>query len=186
VAQIATLRSIVTLCSRRHYNTFTIPLKAGRIPYTISGGVDGLYPGAVRPLTLHVDNPHRFRIKVRSLKVRVGSSDHPGCGPEWIRPKRKVKVSILAPARSRASVGYPVRMLEGSLGMPGRPLDPALQWQTAGVYGLSEICREVHDYGEKEASLEGSHSSPDPTRRSVNGGHFCELSSVRRGMERHR
>jgi len=74
VAQIATLRSIVTLCSRRHDNSFTIPLKAGRIPFTISGGVDGLYPGAVRPLTLHVDNPHRFRIKVRSLKVRVGST----------------------------------------------------------------------------------------------------------------
>lgn len=88
--------------------------KAGRIPFTISGGVDGLYPGAVRPLTLHVDNPHRFRIKVRSLKVRVGSSDNQGCGPEWIRPKRKVKVSVLVPPRSRASVGYPVRMLEGA------------------------------------------------------------------------
>ncbi len=134
---IATLRSIITLCifcllfgplvmaqreSKRLSDLETSRAqrkqsstgKAGRIPFTISGRVGGLYPGAVRPLTLHVDNPHSFRIKVRSLKVRVGSSDHPGCGPEWIRPKRKVKVSVLVPARSRASVGYPVRMLEGA------------------------------------------------------------------------
>ena len=84
--------------------------QAGEVPFGIRGRVRGLYPGARKPLTVRLRNPHRFPIEVRSLGVKVRRSDHAGCGHRWVRPKRAVTISVLVPPRSKAFVSYPVRM----------------------------------------------------------------------------
>jgi hypothetical protein len=43
-------------------------------PFTVSGTVTGLYPGAERPLRLVVSNPHPFAIRVTALWVDVGDA----------------------------------------------------------------------------------------------------------------
>ena len=47
--------------------------KPGR-SFRISGFVEDLHPGASAPLRLKLQNPHRFKIVVRKLKVGVGDA----------------------------------------------------------------------------------------------------------------
>ena len=47
--------------------------------FEISGAVAGLYPGAARPLTLTLDNPAVFAVRVTELSVSAVNSDQPGC-----------------------------------------------------------------------------------------------------------
>jgi len=88
--------------------------QAGEVPFGIKGRVRGLHPGARKPLTVRLRNPHRFPIEVRSLRVKVRRSDHAGCGRRWVRPKRAASVSVLVPPKSKAFVSYPVRMREAA------------------------------------------------------------------------
>jgi hypothetical protein len=76
----------------------------------IRGSVRGLYPGARKSLILKVKNRQRYPLRVKSLKVKVGRSNKRGCARRWIRPKRRVRVSLLVPARTRAFVSYPIKM----------------------------------------------------------------------------
>lgn len=48
-------------------------------PFTITGKVSGLYPGAVKPLVLTVANHESFAIIVLSLKTTAGAAKT-GCG----------------------------------------------------------------------------------------------------------
>jgi hypothetical protein len=43
-------------------------------PFTVSGTVTGLYPGADRPLRLVLRNPHPFAIRVTALWAEVGDA----------------------------------------------------------------------------------------------------------------
>ena len=78
--------------------------------FTVRGSVKGLYPGARKRLTLKIKNPQRYPIKVKVLEVKVRKSYKRGCTRRWVKPKRRVKISMRVPARSRARVAYPVKM----------------------------------------------------------------------------
>jgi hypothetical protein len=88
------------------------PTATSKPQFKVRGSVRGLYPGKRKPLTLKVQNPQRYPIKVKTLTVKVGRSNKPGCKPRWIRPKRRVRISLLVPARAKAFVSYPLRMLK--------------------------------------------------------------------------
>lgn len=128
---IATIRCLITLCvfglllgpevlahaehvamerARQSRHTRISVGQAGEIPFGIKGRVRGLYPGARKPLTVRLRNPHSFPIEVLSVRVKVSRSDHQGCGRRWIRPRRAVTVSLLVPPKSKAFASYPVRM----------------------------------------------------------------------------
>ena len=80
-------------------------------PFTITGDVGDLYPGARVPLNVQVTNPNDTPLTVRSIAVSVEDSNVIGCGREWIRPGRDVRISALVPAKSAAHLSFPVRML---------------------------------------------------------------------------
>jgi hypothetical protein len=80
-------------------------------PFSITGDVDDLYPGARALLNVQVTNPNNSPLTVRSIDVAVDDSDVVGCGSEWISPGRDVRISALVPAKSTAHLSYPVRML---------------------------------------------------------------------------
>ena len=80
-------------------------------PFSITGNVDDLYPGARALLNVEVSNPNNSPLTVRSIHVAVEDSDVIGCGSEWISPARDVRISALVPAKSAAHLSYPVRML---------------------------------------------------------------------------
>jgi hypothetical protein len=86
------------------------PAASSKPKFTVRGSVKGLYPGVRKPLKLKVKNPQRYPIKVKSLQIKVGRSNKRGCKPRWIKPKKKVRTSLLIPARARAFASYPVTM----------------------------------------------------------------------------
>jgi hypothetical protein len=83
-------------------------------PFSITGNVDDLYPGARALLNVEVSNPNSSPLTVRSIDVAVEDSDVIGCGSEWITPGRDVRISALVPAKSTAHLSYPVRMLKSA------------------------------------------------------------------------
>jgi hypothetical protein len=87
---------------------------AGRtmLPFEIAGEIDDLYPGARVPLNVRVTNPNDRKLRVRSVEVEVQNSDIAGCGREWVRPGRNVRISALVPPKSSAFLSYPVWMLD--------------------------------------------------------------------------
>ena len=50
--------------------------------FSIEGDVDGLYPGATRPLVLTIRNPHPFAIRVTELDVTV--ADEGACSNQLV------------------------------------------------------------------------------------------------------
>jgi hypothetical protein len=86
------------------------PAASAKAKFTVRGRVKGLYPGARKPLTLKIKNPQRYPLKVKELKVKVRKSNKRGCKRNWLKPRRKVRVSLLVPARAKARVSYPVKM----------------------------------------------------------------------------
>jgi hypothetical protein len=88
------------------------PTATSKPQFKVRGSVRGLYPGKRKLLTLKVQNPQRYSIKVKTLTVKVGRSNKAGCKPRWIRPKRRVRISLLVPALARAFVSYPLKMLK--------------------------------------------------------------------------
>ena len=50
--------------------------------FSIEGDVDGLYPGATRPLVLTIRNPHPFAIRVTELDVAV--ADDGACSNQLV------------------------------------------------------------------------------------------------------
>ena len=47
---------------------------AGGPPFTVSGSIDGLWPGAERPLVVTAENPYPFDIVLTSLSVTVSDA----------------------------------------------------------------------------------------------------------------
>jgi len=80
-------------------------------PFTITGDIGDLYPGARAHLNVHVTNPNNTPLTVRSIAVAVEDSNVIGCGREWISPGSDVRVSALVPAKSTSHLSFPVRML---------------------------------------------------------------------------
>jgi hypothetical protein len=80
--------------------------------FSISGHVDGLFPGAELALPVRIRNPYRRRIRVVSVRASVGPSGRP-C------PMRNVQVSsfrgslVVAAHRSRW-ISLRVRMLRSA------------------------------------------------------------------------
>ncbi|MGH2698315.1 MAG: hypothetical protein ACRDJL_03835, partial [Actinomycetota bacterium] len=83
-----------------------------KLPFEIAGEIDDLYPGARVPLNVRVTNPHDHPLRVRSIEVEVQDSGRAGCGREWVRPGRNVRISALVPPKSSAFLSYPVWMLD--------------------------------------------------------------------------
>lgn len=76
--------------------------------------VKRLYPGAVRNLHLHLQNPYPFELKIRSLRGEVVSSSRRRCRPgsQTIAALPYVgELPLTVPARGRKTVGHiPVTM----------------------------------------------------------------------------
>jgi hypothetical protein len=51
--------------------------------FTIHGSVKGLFPGAIRPMTLTVTNPKKSGIIVEKVSTRVSSAS-PTCGSKYV------------------------------------------------------------------------------------------------------
>lgn len=101
--QMITTRDMALRGARR-------PAASAKPKFVVRGRVKGLYPGARKPLTLKITNPQPYPVKVKELKVEVRKSNKRGCKRNSVKPRRRVRVSLLVPARARARVSYPVRM----------------------------------------------------------------------------
>ena len=77
--------------------------------FTVSGEVQGLYPGAQRELVLTVGNPHNFDIRVSSLTVRVGNAG-PGCSGANVVPT-DFTGALVVPGKGTAEQSVPVAMV---------------------------------------------------------------------------
>jgi len=88
------------------------PGKAGprvRPPLRVTGGLRSLYPGARRPLPLVVWSNRGFRIRIVSLRVRVGNARR-GCGRKYLRVRR-FRRRLVVPPHGFRTVDLPVTML---------------------------------------------------------------------------
>ena len=61
-------------------------------------------------MTIKITNPNNFPIVVKEMRVAVKRSNKPGCGPEWIKARKRFLISLLVPARARAFASLPVTM----------------------------------------------------------------------------
>jgi hypothetical protein len=77
--------------------------------FTISGQVDGLYPGARRGLVLTVANPNNFVISVQTLTVTVRAPSASGC-PASTLSVAPFSGSLLVPANGTAARSVLVTM----------------------------------------------------------------------------
>lgn len=78
--------------------------------FRIAGKLKGLYPGKRKIMTIKVKNPNRFPIVVKEMRVVVKRSNKPGCGPKWLKARKRFRISLLVPARARAFASLPVKM----------------------------------------------------------------------------
>ena len=88
------------------------PGKAGprvRPPLRVTGGLRSLYPGARRRLPLVVWSNRGFRIRVVSLRVRVGNARR-GCGRKYLRVRR-FRRRLVVPPHGFRTVDLSVTML---------------------------------------------------------------------------
>jgi len=89
-----------------------VPGKAGprvRPALRVSGGLRSLYPGARKRLPLVVWSNRGFRIRVVSLRVRVGNARR-GCGRKYLRVRR-FRRRLVVPPHGFRTVELPVTML---------------------------------------------------------------------------
>lgn len=77
--------------------------------FTISGQVDGLYPGAQQTLPLSLHNANAYAITVTSITVAVAASDHAGCGAAHVVPGPFAGPTVV-PAGGTAVAQIPVSM----------------------------------------------------------------------------
>jgi hypothetical protein len=88
------------------------PRRAGprvRPALTVSGGVRWLFPGAHSRLPLVVRSNRGFRIRLVSLRVRVGNAKR-GCGRRYLRVGHLRRRLVVAPHGFR-TLDLPVTML---------------------------------------------------------------------------
>jgi hypothetical protein len=78
--------------------------------FQITGKLRGLYPGKRKIMTIKIKNPNNFPIVVKEMRVEVKRSNKPGCGPKWIKARKRFLISLLVPARARAFASLPVTM----------------------------------------------------------------------------
>lgn len=71
--------------------------------FSISGGVNGLYPGASLPLVLTITNPAAFPIVVTSVSTSVGSPAATGCASTNLTVTQ-FSGRLSVPARSAATL----------------------------------------------------------------------------------
>jgi hypothetical protein len=82
--------------------------RGANAPLTITGDVEGLYPGGAAPLSLRIANPHPFDVTVSSLRVEVRD---PGGGcPAATLSVDEPPVGTVLPRRSTATVPVMIRM----------------------------------------------------------------------------
>lgn len=79
------------------------PPKGGGAHFTLSGSVDGLWPGGTMPLVVAVDNPYRFEIVLTALDVKVAAASAACPAPVLHIPPFAGEVRI--PARGQTTVG---------------------------------------------------------------------------------
>ena len=80
--------------------------------FVVSGRVEGLRPGATRPLALTVENPNSVPIRVTSITVAAGAAG-PGCpGSSLVLPRWTGSLAV--PKRGTASLSVDVRLLGGA------------------------------------------------------------------------
>ena len=70
--------------------------------FEISGSVDGLFPGASRPLELTFDNPATFAIRVTQLEVVAANSDDPNCTKNNLETPAGA-IDVLVPGNASAT-----------------------------------------------------------------------------------
>jgi hypothetical protein len=76
---------------------------------SVRGGVRLLYPGARTRLPVFLRNNRAFRIRVVSLKVRIGDAGA-GCGRSYLRVGR-FRHTLVLPPHGFLTTHLPVRML---------------------------------------------------------------------------
>ena len=81
---------------------------ARTLSFKLSGGVEGLWPGARTRLRLRIKNPNTFAIRVSSLSVRPKTSDKPGCDARWLTAVKTKKFSLKVAPRRGAVTTYPI------------------------------------------------------------------------------
>jgi hypothetical protein len=74
----------------------------------IGGSVDGLYPGSAQRLRVHVDNPGRRPLTVRSLRAVPGAASR-RCPAATVRISSHPR-SVRVPPRSRRWIGLRISM----------------------------------------------------------------------------
>ncbi|WP_193605643.1 hypothetical protein [Nocardioides dongkuii] len=77
--------------------------------FTISGGVDDLYPGAERRAVLRITNNRAWAIKVRRVVVTVASTNKSGCATSMVRSPGWAGSMRVAKGKTRV-LRVPVRM----------------------------------------------------------------------------
>ena len=78
--------------------------------FRIKGAVKGLFPGKRKIMKVKLRNPNRFAIVVKELRIRARPSNMPGCGSKWLSVRKRMRVSVLVPARGRATRSVRVRL----------------------------------------------------------------------------
>lgn|GEM_PF-2213421 len=78
--------------------------------FRIGGAVKGLFPGKKKIMTVKLRNPNRFPIVVKELKIRVRPSNKLGCPATSISVRKRLRVSVVVPARGRAKKSVPVKL----------------------------------------------------------------------------
>lgn len=79
--------------------------------FTITGSVEGLYPGANTMLPLRVRNNNGFAMVVRELDVATTQTDRAGCATSSVLPTG-FDGSVRVNAKSAVTIPVPVRMLQ--------------------------------------------------------------------------
>ncbi|MGZ5398987.1 MAG: hypothetical protein ACXWDL_02580 [Nocardioides sp.] len=80
-----------------------------RPSFTISGGVNGLYPGAHSRAELRITNHRHWTIDVRRIFVTVASTSNPGCPRSMVRSPGWAGSVRVAKGKTRA-VSVPISM----------------------------------------------------------------------------
>ncbi len=81
--------------------------------FTISGTAPDLYPGAVKQLTLTVNNPNNFAIKVTALSVTTSAASNAGCTTSSVTTD-SFTGALIVDKNSSASTPLAIRMAEST------------------------------------------------------------------------
>jgi hypothetical protein len=78
--------------------------------FSVKGTVKGLYPGRKKTLKLRVRNLRRYKIKVKSLTIRVKKPSKPGCKRRWLKVTRGIFPKLKIGKLRHARVNVPIKL----------------------------------------------------------------------------